>query len=255
MTIDEFTARYEGVTVDVDGAYGGQCWDLWSRYAQDVAGVPQADTNTTDGWACSVYTTKYEQSAALQAAFDKLPASATPIKGDVAFWNNPGWASLSNHVAIVLADQGDTVLCLSQNPGPPQRMALTKHGIIGYLRPKTNETEEDMTLDGTQLQNIAQRVWSFNPESAPNPQPRVNPYEQLKTCGRSGVAYTVPQTDGGTSTIYWLTPELKRVGFANWDEWTAWCRLQAINTSDYTTITQQQENALLDFINRANPAD
>ena len=150
MTIDEFIARYEGVTVDVDGMYGGQCWDLWSRYAQDVYGVPQADTNTTDGWACSVYTTKYGQSAALQAAFDKLPSSATPRKGDVAFWNNPGWASLSNHVAIVLADQGANVLCLSQNPGPTQRMSLTKTGIIGYLRPK----EEDMAT--------AADIWDYN---------------------------------------------------------------------------------------------
>ena len=44
MTIDQFIQTYNGSTVDVDGFYGGQCWDLWSRYAQDVAGVPQSAT-------------------------------------------------------------------------------------------------------------------------------------------------------------------------------------------------------------------
>ena len=31
MTIDQFIQTYNGRAVDVDGAYGGQCWDLWSR--------------------------------------------------------------------------------------------------------------------------------------------------------------------------------------------------------------------------------
>ncbi|GDZ77606.1 hypothetical protein MCC01990_07160 [Bifidobacteriaceae bacterium MCC01990] len=56
MTIDQFIQTYNGSTVDVDGFYGGQCWDLWSRYAQDVAGVPPPATNTVHGYTGSVYT-------------------------------------------------------------------------------------------------------------------------------------------------------------------------------------------------------
>ena len=76
MTVDRFINVYNGRTVDVDGAYGGQCWDLWSRYAQDVAGVPQSATNTTSGYADSVYTQTWGNQSKLQAAFDKLGPDA-----------------------------------------------------------------------------------------------------------------------------------------------------------------------------------
>ena len=139
MTVDRFINVYNGRTVDVDGAYGGQCWDLWSRYAQDVAGVPQSATNTTSGYADSVYTQTWGNQSKLQAAFDKLGPDATPRKGDVAFWTRcasyPG-----SHVAIVIADQGANLLCLTQNPGATRQSALTKTGLIGYLRPKAVHT-------------------------------------------------------------------------------------------------------------------
>lgn len=136
MSIDQFLNTYNGKTVDVDNAYGGQCWDLWSRYAQDVAGVPQASTNTANGWAGSVYTTTYNQQATLRNAFDRLPADTTPQKGDVAFWGNAP-ATPYTHVAIVIADQGGSLLCLTQNPGATHQASITKNGLLGYLRPKT----------------------------------------------------------------------------------------------------------------------
>ena len=105
MTIDKFIQTYNGRTVDVDGAYGGQCWDLWSRYAQDVAGVPQSATNTVNGYAGSVYTSTWGQQPALRDRFDRLPAGTAPRKGDVAFWGNAP-ATPYTHVAIVIADQG-----------------------------------------------------------------------------------------------------------------------------------------------------
>ncbi|RSX51333.1 SH3 domain-containing protein [Bifidobacterium samirii] len=136
MTVDQFINTCTGRTVDVDGAYGGQCWDLWSRYAQDVAGVPQSATNTTSGYADSVYTQTWGNQPRLQAAFDKLGPDITPRRGDVAFWSRCA-AYPGSHVAIVLADQGANLLCLTQNPGATRQAALTKAGLLGYLRPKT----------------------------------------------------------------------------------------------------------------------
>ena len=136
MTIDQFIQTYNGRAVDVDGAYGGQCWDLWSRYAQDVAGVPQSATNTVNGYAGSVYTSTWDQQPALRDKFDRLPAGTVPRKGDVAFWGNAP-ATPYTHVAIVIADQGGSLLCLTQNPGATHQASITKNGLLGYLRPKT----------------------------------------------------------------------------------------------------------------------
>lgn len=130
MTIDQFIQTYNGRAVDVDGAYGGQCWDLWSRYAQDVAGVPQSATNTVNGYAGSVYTSTWGQQPALRDKFDRLPAGTAPRKGDVAFWGNAP-ATPYTHVAIVIADQGGSLLCLTQNPGATHQASITKNGLLG----------------------------------------------------------------------------------------------------------------------------
>ena len=108
MTIDQFIQTYNGRAVDVDGAYGGQCWDLWSRYAQDVAGVPQSATNTVNGYAGSVYTSTWDQQPALRDKFDRLPAGTVPRKGDVAFWGN-ALATPYTHVAIAFTVTGASI--------------------------------------------------------------------------------------------------------------------------------------------------
>ena len=63
MDIQTWLNSVNGQTIDMDGAYGGQCWDLWSSYARNVYGIPAADTNTVDGYAASVYTARYDRSA------------------------------------------------------------------------------------------------------------------------------------------------------------------------------------------------
>lgn len=136
ISVDAFIAKYKGRAVDVDGAYGAQCWDLWSAYAQQCFGVPQNQTNTTSGYADSVFTVKYGQSKALQNVFTK--AWGTGYKGDVAFWAKGSTHYPYSHVAIVIRDLGNGYLeCLSQNPGAPKVINLTKQGLCGYLRPKS----------------------------------------------------------------------------------------------------------------------
>lgn len=154
MTIDQFIQTYNGRAVDVDGAYGGQCWDLWSRYAQDVAGVPQSATNTVNGYNGSVYTSTWDQQPALRDKFDRLPAGTAPRKGDVAFWGNAP-ATPYTHVAIVIADQGCSLLCLTQNPGATHQASITKNGLLGYLRPKTAAPAAPSGIAGAWRVNVA----------------------------------------------------------------------------------------------------
>ena len=135
MNIQEWINSVNGKTIDMDGAYGGQCWDLWSSYARNVYGIPAADTNTVDGYAASVYTARYERSRALQNAFTKESANYTPTYGDVAFWKRSGM----NHVAIVIKDNGNgTITTMSQNPNKAGYVNIGKRGIIGYFHPRNS---------------------------------------------------------------------------------------------------------------------
>lgn len=140
MNIQEWINSVNGKTIDMDGAYGGQCWDLWSSYAHHVYGIPVADTNTVDGYAASVYTARYYNSRALQDTFAKKRADYTPTYGDVAFWKRKGM----NHVAIVIKDNGNgTLTTMSQNPNKAGYVNIGKNGIIGYFHPRNNNGGSD----------------------------------------------------------------------------------------------------------------
>lgn len=137
MNIQEWMNSVNGKVIDMDGAYGGQCWDLWSSYARNVYGIPAADTNTVDGYAASVYTDRYNRSQALQNTFSREAGNYMPTYGDVAFWNGNGM----NHVAVVVRDNGNgTLETMSQNPNKAGYMTLTKNGIIGYFHPHSTNT-------------------------------------------------------------------------------------------------------------------
>lgn len=142
MNIQEWINSVNGKTIDMDGAYGGQCWDLWSSYAQYVYGIPAADTNTVDGYAASVYTARYNRSKALQNTFEQKSASYTPVYGDVAFWKRSGM----NHVAIVVKDNGNgTLQTISQNPNKTGYINISKNGIIGYFHPRNQKGDNNIT--------------------------------------------------------------------------------------------------------------
>ena len=142
MNIQEWMNNVNGKIIDMDGAYGGQCWDLWSNYARNVYGIPAADTNTVDGYAASVYTARYDRSKALQNTFTREAGNYTPVYGDVAFWNGNGM----NHVAIVVRDNGNgTLETMSQNPNKAGYVTLTKNGIIGYFHPRNREGNNNIT--------------------------------------------------------------------------------------------------------------
>nr|DAL52448.1 MAG TPA_asm: SH3 domain protein [Caudoviricetes sp.] len=145
MNIQEWMNSVDGKVIDMDGAYGGQCWDLWSSYARNVYGIPAADTNTVDGYAASVYTARYDRSQVLQNTFSREGADYAPTYGDVAFWNGAGM----NHVAIVVEDNGNgTLSTMSQNPNKTGYVTISKNGIIGYFHPRTANTPTPTPAQG-----------------------------------------------------------------------------------------------------------
>ena len=160
MNIQEWINSVNGKTIDMDGAYGGQCWDLWSSYAHHVYGIPVADTNTVDGYAASVYTARYYNSRALQDTFAKKSANYTPVYGDVAFWKRSGM----NHVAIVVRDNGNgTLQTISQNPNKAGYLDISKNGIIGYFHPRNRADDNDVAARTYRV-----NVSALNVRSAPS---------------------------------------------------------------------------------------
>ena len=120
---DRFYRKYNGVAIDADGAFGAQCVDLTMRYAREVFGV-NINGNGRD-WI---------NTGPRSGAFRALGPGVTPLKGDIACWG-PAMGGGYGHVAIVIADNGGSVTCMSQNPGPARQMNITKSGLQGYLRP------------------------------------------------------------------------------------------------------------------------
>lgn len=143
--LTQFIEKYNDKYIDVDNAYGAQCWDLWSKYAQEVFGIPQVETNTTDGYARTVYTEKYLQSKKLQEVFERQGAMYTPVSGDVVFFDKCAYYT-GSHVAIVVADRGSSVWCFSQNPNAARLMELPKKSVLGYFHPKTNALKTPSTI-------------------------------------------------------------------------------------------------------------
>lgn len=140
--LDAWLAKVHRRPLDIDGAYGAQCWDLWAHYAVHVAGVPYLATVTRaggssphGGWACNVW--HNAERAGLAPYFDKLGAKTVARRGDVAFWEKSPRQYPGSHVAIVIADEGAQLLTLTQNPGPPIYARLPKTTLLGYLRPRS----------------------------------------------------------------------------------------------------------------------
>lgn len=190
MNIQEWMNSVNGKIIDMDGAYGGQCWDLWSSYARNVYNVPAADTNTVDGYAASVYSARYDRSRALQNTFSRESANYTPSYGDVAFWNDNGM----NHVAIVVRDNGNgTLETMSQNPNKAGYVTLSKNGIIGYFHPRTANTPTPAPVNNSVT--IIPRTYKVNVDIL---NVRSAPSTSAQVVAQYHYGQTVNLSEGGT---------------------------------------------------------
>lgn len=190
MNIQEWMNTVNGKIIDMDGAYGGQCWDLWSSYARNVYSIPAADTNTVDGYAASVYTARYDRSQALQNAFTREAGNYTPVYGDVAFWNGAGM----NHVAVVVKDNGNgTLNTMSQNPDKAGYVTISKNGIIGYFHPRTESTPAPAPANNNVI--IIPRTYKVNVDVL---NVRSAPSTSAQVVAQYHYGQTVNLSEGGT---------------------------------------------------------
>lgn len=129
MSVDEFFNKYNGRYIDYDGSYGYQCKDLFSAYNEEVVGNP----GYVKGNARNIYHNAPSQ------YYNKV---SSPQKGDVVVWNIGPYG----HIAIYNKKNIIGFTSFDQNmPGgsPCHFQWHTFSGIIGYLRPKLNNKEDN----------------------------------------------------------------------------------------------------------------
>jgi LysM repeat protein len=130
--VDRFVTRHNGRLINLGGT---QCVALSNAFEAEVVkgdGDEFIPTPLTfyaiDWWTNFGRDKDYNEYVRIAAG---LPAQ----KGDLAIWGRYGGYGLP-HIALVLADVGNGLLCFTQNPGPAHKEVLTEKGLLGYLRPK-----------------------------------------------------------------------------------------------------------------------
>jgi hypothetical protein len=174
ISLNEWAASVEGRYKDVDGSWGGQCWDLVQDYLWKCvqAGLalhtrPAAHA----GWALGVWEVALGSSAQgkqLRAALDPRTGDERAQPGDIIVWGLTPGLYPASHIAVVLEDRGTHVWAMSQNSskarpdlpgysnqasGPAIRQLLPKTGIAGYLRPRNMAKAAAPVPTAPRLQN------------------------------------------------------------------------------------------------------
>ncbi len=134
QTPQAFAKERIGKGVDVDGAYGAQCWDLFAYFCR-LAGYPIFNCTKT-GYVKDLWTER--NTSGILKYFDEVPVNAMK-DGDWAIWNNSKVAP-DSHMAMFRKVSGNRVgLFLGQNQNGVQNASqanLSYDGIMGVLRPK-----------------------------------------------------------------------------------------------------------------------
>ena len=137
ITLEEFIAKHLGKKLDFDGAFQGQCIDLFRYYVQDVLNFPQPVpvTGAKNLWE------NYEIDENLNRYYDRVVNTPLAIikKGDIPIWNgNSGYGY--GHVSVAHED-GSLMSFKSFDENWPTLnvCTITSHtykNVYGWLRPK-----------------------------------------------------------------------------------------------------------------------
>lgn len=135
MTFDEYFKVKTGKSIDFDGSYGVQCFDLANDYSVKVVGGKQF----VGMGAYEIYTKFYTQPG--HELYERIPNTPdfVPKKGDIIVWGQSlgKWG----HVAICTGE-GDTKHFYSYDQnwgGNNEPVTLIRHNyssVLGVLRPK-----------------------------------------------------------------------------------------------------------------------
>ena len=172
MTAKEFYERHIGKAVDIDGAFGVQCVDLFKAFTKENYGVWQY--NCTNGYASGLWT--YRKDKPYYKYF--VDGNINSLQnGDWVIWGNCKIAP-STHVAMYYNGK-----FLGQNQNGKRYATcinLTKQGVIGVLRPRIYIPKQPATNKRTYI-NLPPKYdsWAvYNVNAKPlkiNAKGRLNP--------------------------------------------------------------------------------
>lgn len=153
-----------GQPVDIDKAFGGQCWDLVELFAERL-GVPKepwAIPLGPNGWASEAWTLR---TIHMDSYFDRIPAGQQQ-KGDIVVFNGHG-AYTEGHIAISLGG----IAVFEENADPDGSPAHTfgnrnQTYLLGALRYKGSTTTPGgmMMVDKNLLTNYYQTLFNREPD-------------------------------------------------------------------------------------------
>lgn len=121
--------------IDVDGALGAQCHDVFLSYLLALGGVKNDGHAPRDGSTHYVWTDFPNHRPGLTRIFTKH-AGANIQRGDVVFYSHYPYAGTHVAVAQTGVRSDGTYVGIDQNPNTVQSRPLPTSGIVGVLRPK-----------------------------------------------------------------------------------------------------------------------
>jgi hypothetical protein len=165
MTLQQFITRYSGKKIDWDGAYQGQCVDLFRQYAHEVLKFPQAKgvVGAADFWI------NYSNDQILSKHYLKVPnaPSAVPLPGDVMIWNKKAGDGFG-HIAVYVSGDVNKFKSFDQNWRAINVCEITDHtytNVYGWLRPVKSTSEpmpDTVQLDKKTFEQLVNKSTSFD---------------------------------------------------------------------------------------------
>lgn len=136
MNLQEFIKKYTNKTVDFDGAYGGQCVDLFNRYLVDCLSISNPIQQFPVASAYQIY--GYAKNNSNFICIPNDP-TAVPQAGDIIIWNQG--VGIHGHVGIFVEGDVMSFRSFEQNWNGVQKCIIVNHPydhVTGWLRPKRN---------------------------------------------------------------------------------------------------------------------
>jgi hypothetical protein len=136
MNLTEFIKKYDGKSVDFDGAYGGQCVDLFNKYLVDVLGIKNPIQQFPVASAYQIF--GYAKNNTNFVCIPNDP-TAVPQAGDIMIWNQG--VGPHGHVGIYVEGDVMNFKSFEQNWNGVQKCIIVNHPydhVTGWLRLKRN---------------------------------------------------------------------------------------------------------------------
>lgn len=136
----EFYLRNDFKVLDVDGYYGGQCWDLFAKFCLEYCG--RTFNCHPTGYVIDLWDNF--NGCDLSAYFDRIYNVNDLQVGDWIIWKAPSMITRYSHIAMLKEKQDSNGgIIFTQNPnGNPNYCHLmwcSYQGFAGALRPKVNK--------------------------------------------------------------------------------------------------------------------